>query len=314
MRGLLRMAHYLSGPIATLCLLACATRQPTPPLEPTRTPAVTVKPTAATNPIEASPAVNNTTAPDGNAPEGNAPKEFKLEESSSARETHGVKPSKIKATRTEAALKFVVVDKDTGPVKGIVVKLSTPEGQNYYTEETDAEGYAEVLVPVATNYVATYVSLGRRDVAAQVPVSDKPSQTIKLTVRYKFHRPPPLPAPGVAPEVERPRFVLKGVEFDTGKATVRAESFPQLDEVVEYMAHKLSAQIEVSGHTDNVGDPKVNKSLSSKRALAVRAYLVSKGIEGGRVEAIGYGNERPIVENDSESNRQKNRRIEVTEK
>jgi outer membrane protein OmpA-like peptidoglycan-associated protein len=320
MRGLLHMAHRLSGPFATLCFFACSATQPipTPPAEPTRTPVVTTKPVEAPTETGAVTQAASETPQDAPTADGNARKEFKLEESSTARETHGVKPSKIKATRTEAALKFVVVDKDTGPVKGVVVKLSTAQGQNYYTEETDAEGYAEVLVPVATNYDLTYLSLGRRDVAATLPISDKPSQTIKLTVRYKFHRPPALPAPkvepGVAPEVERPRFVLKGVEFDTGKATVRPQSFPQLDEVVEYMAHKLSAKIEVSGHTDNVGDPKVNKSLSNKRALAVRAYLVSKGIEEGRIEALGYGDERPIADNDSDANRQKNRRIEVTEK
>jgi outer membrane protein OmpA-like peptidoglycan-associated protein len=306
------MAHRLSGPLATLCLVACASAPPTPPPAEPRTPTVATPPAAAV--ITAEPGEAEKDAP----ADGNARKEFQLEDSSTARETHGVKPSKIKATRTQAALKFVVVDKDTGPVKGVVVKLSTPDGQNYYTEETDAEGYAEVLVPVATNYDLTYLSLGRRDVAAQVPVSDKPSQTIKLTLRYKFHRPPPLPAPkaepGVAPEVERPRFVLKGVEFDTGKATIRPESFPPLDSVVEYMTHKKRAQIEVSGHTDNVGDPKVNKALSSKRALAVRAYLVSKGIEESRIEALGFGDERPIAENDSDANRQKNRRIEVIEK
>jgi len=305
------MAHRLSGSLALLCLFACAST-PTKPAQ-----AEPKTSTAAAKPAPASAESGDSDKKAAPA-DGNARKEFKLEDSSTARETHGVKPSKIKATRSEAALKFVVVDKDTGPVKGVVVKLSTPSGQNYYTEETDAEGYAEVLVPVGTNYDLTYLSLGRRDVAAQVPVSDKPSQTIKLTLRYKFHRPPPLPAPkvepGVAPEVERPRFVLKGVEFDTGKATIRPESFPQLEQVVEYMTHKKSAQIEVSGHTDNVGDPKLNKTLSTKRAFAVRAYLVSKGIEEARIEALGFGDERPIAENDSDANRQKNRRIEVVEK
>lgn len=313
------MAHRLSGPMATLCLFACATTQSTSPVQPTRVEPVAAESEArpAPTPVSTPTPVSQTDEASKDAPpaDGNARKEFKLEDSSTGREAHGVNPSKIKATRTEAALKFIVVDKDTGPVKGIVVKLSTPAGQNYYTEETDAEGYAEVLVPVATTYDVTYLSLGRRDVAAQVPVSDKSSQTIKLTLRYKFHRPPPPKVePGAAPEIERPRFVIKGVEFDTGKASIRPESFPQLDLVVEYMAHKQSAHIDVSGHTDNVGDPKVNKALSKKRALAVRAYLVSKGIEEKRVDAIGYGDERPIVENDSDTNRQKNRRIEVTEK
>ncbi|MFI5301922.1 MAG: OmpA family protein, partial [Polyangiales bacterium] len=80
-----------------------------------------------------------------------------------------------------------------------------------------------------------------------------------------------------------------------------------------YLTHKKSARIEISGHTDNVGNPKTNKALSEKRAQACRDYLISKGIDGARVQAIGYGDERPIAPNDTEDGRQKNRRIEATE-
>jgi OmpA-OmpF porin, OOP family len=79
------------------------------------------------------------------------------------------------------------------------------------------------------------------------------------------------------------------------------------------MTHKKSARIEVSGHTDNVGKKKDNKRLSQKRADAVRAYLVSKGIDASRIDTIGYGDERPIAPNDTDQGRQKNRRIEATE-
>jgi outer membrane protein OmpA-like peptidoglycan-associated protein len=79
------------------------------------------------------------------------------------------------------------------------------------------------------------------------------------------------------------------------------------------MAHKKQAKVEISGHTDNVGKPKANKVLSAKRAQACRAYLIVKGIDGSRITAIGHGDERPVVPNDSDENRQKNRRIEVVE-
>jgi outer membrane protein OmpA-like peptidoglycan-associated protein len=245
--------------------------------------------------------------------------EFVLSDSDSAEGAHGASASKIKPTKTEAALKFVVVDKDKGPISGVVVALTAPNGQKYYTEETDAAGYAEVLVPVGQKYDLVYLSLGRKDIAATVPVTDEPNQNIKLTLRYKFHAPPPsvraaaTAADAPAPAEAEPRFVLDGVEFDVGKATLRAESFPRLDSVVEYMTHKKSARIQISGHSDNVGNPKTNKALSEKRAQACRDYLTSKGIEGSRIEAIGYGDERPIAANDSEEGRQQNRRIEATE-
>lgn len=245
--------------------------------------------------------------------------EFVLRDSDTARQVHGATASKIKPTKTEAAMKFIVVDKDKGPIPGVVVSLTAPNGQKYYTEETDSEGYAEVLVPVGQKYELVYLSLGRRDIAATVPVSDEPNQNVKLTLRYKFHAPPPpvrtAAAPAVAPDTaaEEPRFVLDGVEFDVGKATIRPESLPRLDNVVEYMTHKESSRIEISGHSDNVGNPKANKALSEKRAQACRDYLTSKGIEGTRIQAVGYGDERPIAANETEEGRQQNRRIEAKE-
>jgi outer membrane protein OmpA-like peptidoglycan-associated protein len=79
------------------------------------------------------------------------------------------------------------------------------------------------------------------------------------------------------------------------------------------MAHKKSARVEISGHTDNVGNAKANKTLSEKRAEACRNYIVSKGIDKKRLDAIGFGDEHPIAPNDTDEGRQKNRRIEAKE-
>ena len=103
------------------------------------------------------------------------------------------------------------------------------------------------------------------------------------------------------------------VEFDTGKATIRKESYPRLDRVVEYMTHKKQSRILITGHTDNVGKKASNKALSENRAQACRKYLVDKGIDGSRVQAKGFGDERPIAPNDTPDGRQKNRRIEAEE-
>jgi len=240
-------------------------------------------------------------------------KEFELSGSESARAAKGATASKIKATRTEAAMKFVVVDKDKGAVTGIVISLTAPDGKKFYTEETDSAGYAEVLVPIAQKYELVYLSLGRRDISAAVTVTNEPNQNVKLTLRYK--------RPAVAPQINTgtplppgaPRFVLNGVNFDTAKATIRQESFPRLDGVVEFMSHKKSARVEISGHTDNVGNAKANKALSEARAKACRDYLISKGIEANRIVAVGYGDERPVAANDTDAGRQQNRRIEANE-
>jgi len=227
---------------------------------------------------------------------------FQLKESNgAAKDAHGAKASKLEPTKTDAVMKFFVIDKDKGPVKGVVICLTPPTGQKYYTDETDAEGYAEVLVPVGRKYDITYLSLGgKNDMAAAVTVTDQPKQNVKLTLRYK-RRPPP------------PPFVLTGIVFETAMTTIRPESFVRLDIVVDYMSHRKSAKIEISGHTDNVGKPAANKKLSEGRAKACRAYLISKGIEADRITYVGWGEEKPIAPNDNDENRQKNRRIEIKE-
>lgn len=222
----------------------------------------------------------------------------------SAKAAHGVTPSKLAATKTEALIKFVVVDKEKQvPIPGIVISLTGPDGTKYHTTETDTQGYSEVLVPIGKKYDLVYLSLGRQDVSANVAVPDEPRKTIKLTLRYKRFE-----------QESEPRFVLDGVQFDTGKATLRPESFPRLDGIAEYLKHKPSSRIQISGHTDDIGNPKANKLLSEQRARACRDYLmITHGIDGSRIEAVGYGSERPISSNGTPEGRQQNRRIEATQ-
>ena len=303
---------------ALLLTSACGGTHPAE--SPTTVPATAVSPTTERSPNEtvsaaSSPsqegAARSPAAPEASTPsngEGSS-NEFVLRDSEGVKQAQGASPSKIQATATEAALKLVVLDKDTGPIQGIVIALTAPDGTKYYTPETDAKGYTETLVPVGSQYELVYLSLGSQDVTAKVTVADEPRQNIRLTLRYKGYK-APASGDGAA---SNERFVLSGVTFDTGKAKIRPESFARLDTVVEYMTHKKSARIEISGHTDNVGNPNNNKALSQSRAQACRDYLVSKGIDGSRIQAIGYGDERPIAPNDTEAGRQQNRRIEVTE-
>ena len=236
---------------------------------------------------------HSSTAEDGRTPSDAG--EFAINQ---ADKSSRPKQAKLQATDTEAALRFVVVDKKKGPIEGIVISLTSPTGKVYYTEETDKEGFAEVLVPIGQTYDLVYLSLGRRNVAAKVQVKNEPRLNLKLTMRYEREEP------------TKP-FVLDDVQFATGKAKITQDSFARLDALVEYMTHKKTARIEISGHTDNVGKKAVNKKLSQQRADAIRDYLVSKGIDADRIKAVGYGDEKPIAPNDTSEGRQKNRRIEA---
>ncbi|MFZ5889524.1 MAG: OmpA family protein [Myxococcota bacterium] len=104
--------------------------------------------------------------------------------------------------------------------------------------------------------------------------------------------------------------VIAGIEFDTGKATIRAISRTTLDEAASVLKEFPNLRISIQGHTDNVGPREKNVALSGERADSVKAYLVGKGIDSDRIETKGIGPDQPIADNKDGAGRQKNRRIE----
>lgn len=106
-------------------------------------------------------------------------------------------------------------------------------------------------------------------------------------------------------------ITLNNVFFDFDKSDLKSESFVELDKLVEILQKNPSIKIEISGHTDDKGELDYNQKLSQQRAESVLQYLVKKGIDKTRLVAKGYGESKPIVPNDSEENKAKNRRTEV---
>jgi outer membrane protein OmpA-like peptidoglycan-associated protein len=100
------------------------------------------------------------------------------------------------------------------------------------------------------------------------------------------------------------------IHFETGKADIKAESHKLLDDLAMVLKHNDDiATVHIHGHTDNSGDPAFNKTLSEQRAAAVKAYLEGKGVTKS-LDAQGFGQDQPICEEDSETCRAKNRRVE----
>jgi len=104
--------------------------------------------------------------------------------------------------------------------------------------------------------------------------------------------------------------LLKPIEFETGRATIKAVSFPILDEVLELLKSRGSMRLGVYGHTDSRGVPANNLKLSKDRAAAVRNYLTGKGIAASRLESEGFGQTKPVAPNETDDGRAKNRRVE----
>lgn len=107
-------------------------------------------------------------------------------------------------------------------------------------------------------------------------------------------------------------FELKDIYFETAKATLLPASFVELDNLYEIMKkYPEISKVEISGHTDFVGSASYNKGLSQRRSQSVVNYLKKKGINIVRMKAHGYGEEKPIADNNTEAGRQQNRRVEL---
>jgi OmpA-OmpF porin, OOP family len=107
------------------------------------------------------------------------------------------------------------------------------------------------------------------------------------------------------------RVSTQGILFDTGSDVIKPHSTPTLEEITSMLKDHADLKLVIEGHTDNVGDAAANQVLSEKRAAAVKAYIVSKGIDASRLESKGLGATKPKVANDTAEGRQTNRRVEL---
>ena len=105
-------------------------------------------------------------------------------------------------------------------------------------------------------------------------------------------------------------IILKNIFFDSGKSTLKPESMSEIERVYKLMVDNPTMEIEISGHTDNVGSEALNKKLSAARAGAVVQVLINKGIPAYRMTSAGYGFDKPIAPNTTPDGRAQNRRTE----
>ncbi len=103
---------------------------------------------------------------------------------------------------------------------------------------------------------------------------------------------------------------MRAVQFDTGKATLKSESYRVLDQIVDILQRYPNYILSIEGHTDNTGSAQANESLSKRRAKACYDYLVGRGISTTRVSHQGFGEARPIADNSTLNGRTLNRRVE----
>jgi OOP family OmpA-OmpF porin len=145
-----------------------------------------------------------------------------------------------------------------------------------------------------------------------VPVPPPPPAPIPPPPPAAAPAPAPAPAPVVvpAPTSEKVTFAADAF-FDFDKSVLKPEGKAKLDDLVGKMSGLNLEVIIAVGHTDSVGTDKYNQALSIRRAEAVKAYLVGKGVEKNRVYTEGKGEKQPVADNKTAEGRAKNRRVEI---
>ncbi len=158
-------------------------------------------------------------------------------------------------------------------------------------------------VPPASVPLEQITVVGKRPAgSAQNDERVTPPKTLDAKVIYT----PPLI---VAPTGKTTQ--LRALQFVQSKAELLPDAQPALEQLLQFMQGKPTAEIELSGHTDNQGDFDQNLLLSKQRVDVVKDYLVKNGIAANRITTRGYGPTRPIASNNAETTRQLNRRVEM---
>ncbi len=123
--------------------------------------------------------------------------------------------------------------------------------------------------------------------------------------------PPPPPAPPPPPPVVKKKIVLRGVNFDFDKATIRPDAAEILQEAARILQAEPDVRVSVDGHTDARGTDAYNERLSERRADAVVDRLTRLGVSPSRLQPRGFGESRPVANDDTEEGRAQNRRVEL---
>jgi len=160
-----------------------------------------------------------------------------------------------------------------------VFKVPRPDGERWVQISVDNQGYRYQLNIIDTAAMAQKVEFSASEMASMIKTNGF--------------------------------IALNGIVFDTGKATIKPESEALLAEVVSLLKNDKQLKLSVEGHTDNVGDKKMNADLSLKRAESVVQYLGNKGIDAKRLKFTGKGDTVPVADNRTEAGRAKNRRVEL---
>jgi OOP family OmpA-OmpF porin len=204
----------------------------------------------------------------------------------------------------DALVKGSVTDLASGKaLSSEIIVFKSSANNTEFQALSDSGGNFSLRLPAGAKY-DIYI-LGFQDSSNQNIVLDIPA--LANNARYVDKQPFIVPI-----QFEPPKsYVFNGCNFETGKSDLKPESYPAIDNLVDYLNRKKLVNIEIDGYTDDVGSEASNLTLSLARANTVRAYILMKGIDPNRVSAKGFGMDDPIADNSTAAGRAQNRRMEV---
>lgn len=200
---------------------------------------------------------------------------------------------------TSITLKGVITDVKTNePIQAKINLIDLEKSQVVATTISEAAGNYQIPLPLVKNYG---VEINAKDYMFLLDVVNVTASKVGREVTKNF---------SMSKLEVGAKVILKNIYFETGKATLKQESFAELDKVLKFLQENTELKIEISGHTDNVGSVKANTNLSEARAKAVVEYMVAHGISAGQLTFKGYAFSQPIAPNNTPDGRKMNRRVE----
>lgn len=211
----------------------------------------------------------------------------------------------VRSPEPWVTVKGKVVEKVSGkPLGAKIVYERLPDGKGLGLSQSNPEtGEYEIRLPAGELYGLRAETEGNISENQNLDLRDiKFDQTIERDFN--------LDPIGVARVQDNTSILLNNLFFDLEKATLRPESFPELNRIVTLMKENATMQIEIAGHTDTTGSEEYNLNLSKQRANSVAGYLAGKGIDKSRMTVEFFGESKPMVSNETREGRKKNRRVE----
>ncbi len=161
------------------------------------------------------------------------------------------------------------------------------------------------------NRVVLFVKKGNAETWAEVYSY---SDSYNLTIIEKGEVEQEITANAILDELNKTGKAILYINFDSGKSTIKKESMPIVEQIIEMMKQAADVKLSIEGHTDSDGSNESNLKLSEGRVKAVVDAIVNGGIDKSRLSSAGFGEEKPIADNNTEEGKEKNRRVELIKK